>query len=117
MKFNRYKNKNWESAYRQSRVRMAVLIKGEGCNNVAAHEAQYFLKAHYRGPWKMIAAITKRELMSDWDHYGWVYWEWVRTKIFRRPQDEVIAAFEAEEAEHKRVENLLHVLQQTMKAE
>jgi hypothetical protein len=57
------------------------------------------LKAYYRGPWRMIAAMAKRELESAWIHYVWVKWEWIRTKIFRRPQDEALAMAERVKAE------------------
>ena len=46
---------------------------------------------------QMIAAMTRHELYSMWLCYGWAKWEWIRTRVFRLPQDEVIA--EAEEAE------------------
>lgn len=110
MKLGRYKTKNWQAAYGCSRARLRGFIGGEDCNDVAASEAQLMLKAHYRGPWKMIAAITKRELASAWNHYGWPKWEWIRVKVFRRSQDEAIAAFERVNAEGDAVEEMAREL-------
>ena len=78
-----------------------MFLKGPGCNVVVAMEAQTLLRAHYRGPWKMVAGIFKRELFSLWLAYGWAKWEWTRTKIFRRPQDEAIAMAERVAAEEE----------------
>lgn len=97
--FDRYKEMDWAKDYRRSRVRLKVFINGPGCNNVIASEAQHMLKAHYKGPWKMLAAVTKRELESLWLCYGWAKWEWIRVKVFRLPEDEAIAEAKRVEAE------------------
>ena len=102
----RYKDKDWDLAYKHSRHRLKVFLTGPGLNVVIAMEAQALLKYHYRGPWRMIAAMTKRELTSLWISYGWPKWEWIRVKIFRRPQDEAIEMAErvaAEEEELMRI--------------
>ena len=103
---SRYKNKDWESAYKHSRRVLKASLNGDGLNHLISTEAQSLLKAHYRGPWKMIIAITRRELFSLWLHSGWPKWEWIRVKILRRSQNEVIATAErvwAEEEELIRI--------------
>ena len=97
----RYTNKDWEAAYRHSRGVLKCFLNGPGCNYPVAVMAQTMLKAHYRGPWRMIAAITARELASLWQCHGWPKWNWIRVNIFRRPQDEAIAAYEREAAEEE----------------
>lgn len=104
--FDRYKSTDWERAYLNSRSRLKVFVTASGCNNMVASEAQHLLKTHYRGPWRMIAAIIKGELNSLWFHYGWPRWNWIRVKVFRRPQDEAIASAErilAEDSELMRI--------------
>jgi len=105
----RYKNKDWQAAYEHSRVRLSVFLN-TNAHFVIAHEAQLMLKAHYRGPWKMLFAIFKRELHSAGLHYLWPKWEWIRTTIFRRPQNEAIAEFERVSAGGEEVDRIANKL-------
>lgn len=106
MKFGRYKDHDWESGYQHARRRLGTWIAGEGCNALVAYESQHMLKNHYRGPWRMILKMALRELQSAWNHYGWPKWNWIRVNVFRRPQDEALAAVQREQEEYLELEKL-----------
>lgn len=70
-----------------------------------------FLEVYHKGPWRAVWALIKHELRSTWMHYGWFKWEWVRTRIFRRPQDATLAEAQRVWDEADAVEALARVIE------
>jgi len=102
----RYKERDWQKTYAASRKRLHTFLSTNGGDAVIAFEAQLMLKAHYRGPWRMLAALLGRELRSSFNHYLWLTWNRIRVDVFRGAQDEALAAFEREGQEHAALKNL-----------
>lgn len=101
MKFGRFKkeavreieNFAWNKAL--TRRREALLSMGTwklgAPDAIIEMNVRLFLEAYHKGPWRMIWSLVKHELLSVWMHYGFFKWEWIRTWIFRRPPDEILA--------------------------
>lgn len=93
MKFGRSKNFAWDKALVRRRETLLSMGKWKlgAPDAVIEMNVRLFLEAYHRGPWRMIWALIKHELQSVWMHYGFFKWEWIRTRIFRRPPDEALA--------------------------
>lgn len=109
MKFGRYKNwteESWSKALERAKRHRHIDLP----NVMLAYEAELVLEAYHRGPWRMIWNLTKREADAVWMWYGWPKWEWIRTRVFRRPQDEVLAQAERVSEEMDAVDELCKML-------
>lgn len=89
----RFKNFAWDKALDHHRAMLLRMGRWQvpPPDALINMNVQLFLEAYHRGPWKMIAALMKHQLHSVWLHHGWLKWEWIRTRIFRRPQNETLA--------------------------
>lgn len=108
----RFKNFAWDQALPRRRASLISFGRWHTPPPDALVDlnARLFLEAYYRGPWRMISALIKHELRSVWLHYGWFKWEWVRTRIFRRPQNEVLVEAQRAWDEMDAVEELARKL-------
>lgn len=93
MKFGRFKNFAWDKALPRRRATLLGMGRwyAPAPDPLIAMNVRLFLEAYYRGPWRMIWQLVKLELMTVWMHYGFFKWEWIRTRIFRRRPDELLA--------------------------
>lgn len=93
MRFGRHKNFAWDKALIRRRASICSLGRWRvpPPDALIDMDARLFLEAYHKGPWRAIWALIKHELRSVWLHYGWFKWEWIRTRIFRRPQDQTLA--------------------------
>lgn len=83
MKFGRFKNFAWDKALPRRRASLISFGRWRvpPPDALIDMNARLFLEAYYRGPWRAIAALIKHEIRGVWMHYGWLKWEWVRTRI------------------------------------
>lgn len=83
-----YRRFNWDAAYKNRCDGMARWLKIPHAPPVlVAMNARMILETHYRGRWRTVWGVFKD---ACWSHYAERYapaWEWIRTKILRRPRD------------------------------
>jgi hypothetical protein len=81
----------WEARYQRSCRMLKAMLEAKAPKIMLQDEARLLLTAAHGGPWRTIWALVRRELKSVWLHHGWFKWEWIRTRVFRRPQDATLA--------------------------
>ena len=106
MKFGRYKQMDWQKAYKRRLPRLNRMIELRAPSAIVELNARLVLEAIHRGPWRAIWALTKHELWSFWLWYGFFKWEWIRVNIFRLPQNADLAEVERLDEEDAAIEEL-----------
>ena len=106
MRLGRYKDRDWEAAYRSSGDRLYDMLGSDLPRALVEAEARTLLTCAYRGPWRAAWFLVKAQVASTWRHYVWFRWNWIRVNVFRRPQDEAIAMAERAREEDEQVEAL-----------
>lgn len=93
---------NWTANYKIVRSRTAKMLSLNAPNPIITAQAHMIVEAHYRGRWRMVWGVFKKAFGDHYRERYWPFWEWIRTTIFRRPQDEMLALanrhFEEEDA-------------------
>lgn len=86
-----YRHFNWDKAYENRcegmRRWLAIPRAAEAAKPVTAMNARMILDAYYRGRWHTVWGVFTD---ACWSHYSERYsdmWEWIRTKVFRRPRN------------------------------
>lgn len=72
------------------------------CQNAA----RMFLETYHGGTWRMILALIAYALKRFWAMHCWSKWNWIRVKVFRRPQNKALAEFERAADEMNAVEEM-----------
>lgn len=103
---SRYRHRDWEASYQSSKARLRGMLAANVPKRMIQNEARTLVNAAYGGPWKALYALLRSQLYSAWLHYGLRRWEWIRTRIFRQPQDDAIAAYERANHEVEEVERI-----------
>lgn len=102
-----YRRFDWDAAYKNRCEGMVRWLKIPHAPHVMiAFQARLILEAHHRGRWHMVWGVFKD---ACWSHYCERYadkWEWIRTKVFRRPRDPDLVLIDRMEEEDAAVTEL-----------
>lgn len=101
-----YRNFNWDAAYKNRCEGMATMLNLRAPKPIIAMNARMILEARHRGRWRCVWAIFTDACASHYRERYWPAWEWIRTRIFRRPQDETQAYVERLDEEESAISEM-----------
>lgn len=101
-----YRRFNWDAAYKNRCERLATLLRLGAPMAIIESEARMILEARYRGRWRCVWSMFTHAARAHYRERYWPAWEWIRTRIFRRPQDETLAYIERLDEEERAIEEL-----------
>lgn len=108
-----YKRFNWDAAYdnRCDSMKRWLAMKPPFPPKVmVAMQARMILEAVHRGRWHCVWAVFTDAL---WVHYAERHagkWEWVRTKVLRRPRDPDLVIADRLDEEDEAVAEMMNTL-------
>lgn len=100
----------WEKRYERSRNMLRAMIEQGVPKVMVQNEARLLLTAYYGGPWKLIWALIKHQLVKAWYHHAGRHSERIRVKVFRRIPDPVLEVAERVAEEDEEIERMVKSL-------
>lgn len=89
---------------RRNLIRMANTTNAP--DYLLAEHSRLFLKAYHQGPWRMLVTMTRYEFRALWRRRGWLKWEWIRTRVFRRDPDRMCSIVDRAAEEFEEMDKL-----------
>jgi hypothetical protein len=96
--------------YQRSRDRLHSMLEGDMPQVMIQAEARLLLEASYGGPWRMIAALIRRQIRATLGSFTFQQFEWFRTRVFRRIPDPVLEIAERVEEEDRALSRMINEL-------